>query len=152
MTELKTLTLKSMRWSLNKWVFGSSCLAKHNLGFLVTSGCLFSRKVWWAVRISSFWRKTVVFYRAEWTKEGEWVGWVRAHKNEFQIQKSGKRKKDESRWKNWGHSCRIYVLFLRYVPWIIKKVFGSFVLNTARNLSLLKQFTYMHPKVLVMYF
>ena len=38
--------------------------------FLVTSGCLISRKVCWAVWISSFWPKIEVFYRSEWTKGG----------------------------------------------------------------------------------
>ena len=44
--------------------------------FLVTSGCLLSRKVWWAVRIGSFWPEIEVFYRPEWTKG-------RPLKNEF---------------------------------------------------------------------
>ena len=38
--------------------------------FLVTSGCLLSRKVCWAVWIRSFWPKLEVFYRSEWTKGG----------------------------------------------------------------------------------
>ena len=38
--------------------------------FLVTSGCLLSRKVLWAVRIGSLWPKIEVFYRPEWTKGG----------------------------------------------------------------------------------
>ena len=36
--------------------------------FLVTSGCLLCRKVWRAVRISSFWWKINVFYWPEWTE------------------------------------------------------------------------------------
>ena len=38
--------------------------------FLLTSGCLLSRKVWWALWIGSFWPKIEVFYRPEWTKGG----------------------------------------------------------------------------------
>ena len=38
--------------------------------FLVTSDCLLSRKVLWAVRIGSFWSKIEAFYRPEWTKGG----------------------------------------------------------------------------------
>ena len=38
--------------------------------FLITSGCLLFRKVWWAVRIGSFFSKIEVFYRPEWTKDG----------------------------------------------------------------------------------
>ena len=41
-----------------KWVYA----------FLVTSGCLLSRNVLWAIRIGSFWPKIEVFYRSEWTK------------------------------------------------------------------------------------
>ena len=41
-----------------KWVYA----------FLVTSGCLHSRNVLWAIRIGSFWPKIEVFYRSEWTK------------------------------------------------------------------------------------
>ena len=31
--------------------------------FLATSGCLFSRKLWWAIGVGSFWPKIEVFYR-----------------------------------------------------------------------------------------
>ena len=47
-----------------------------------TSGCLLSRKVWWAVQISSFWRKIEIFYRPEWTK----VMNVKINFRYFQIQ------------------------------------------------------------------
>ena len=52
--------------------------------FLVTSGCLLSRKVWWAVQIGSFWRKIEVFYRPEWTKKG---GHMKMNFEYFQIWK-----------------------------------------------------------------
>ena len=58
--------------------------------FLVTSGCLHSRKVWWAVQISSFWAQIEVFYRPERTRGGttwKWI-WVFKFRNlNFQIQK-----------------------------------------------------------------
>ena len=51
--------------------------------FLVTSGCLLSGKVWWAIQISSFWRKIEVFYWPEWTK----VMNLKMNLKYFQIQK-----------------------------------------------------------------
>ena len=40
----------------HEWIpfFGSTRETKHKYGFLVTSGCLLSRKVWWIVRSVAF--------------------------------------------------------------------------------------------------
>ena len=64
-----------MSWSLKNGYLAPA-VWQHIYRFLVTSGCLFSRKVWWAVWIGSFWPKIEVFYRPEWTKGGP-------HDNEF---------------------------------------------------------------------
>ena len=64
---------------------------------LVTSGCLLSRKVWWAVWIGSFGSKIEVFYRSEWTNRWtrwKWVLSIFSFRNEYYKQ-IGK-----SRWKN----------------------------------------------------
>ena len=54
-----------MSWSLAKCVFAPA--GKQNIiRFLVTSGCLLSGKIWWAIQISSFWQRIEVFYRPEW--------------------------------------------------------------------------------------
>ena len=53
--------------------FGSPCGPKQ-YGFLVISGCLFSRKVWWAVRIDSFCPK--VRYFTEQTKGRTTWKWI----------------------------------------------------------------------------
>ena len=65
--------------------------------FSLTSGCLLSRKVWWAVRIGSICRK---FYRPEWTKWGEHM---KMNFDYFQKQKCYKRS-GKRRWKN-GAIC-----------------------------------------------
>ena len=117
---------------------------------LVTLGCLLSRKVLWAVSIGSFWSKIEVFYRPEWTN-GETtrksVLVIFKFRNEYYKQ-IGK-----SRWKN-GVICLASILpFWVTVLKLSKKCFFcNFVLTLARNLSWLKQFTYMPLKSLVMYF
>ena len=53
--------------------------------------------------------------------------------------------------KKWGHLSSLHASFLSYGPEIVQKkcIFRNFVLTSARNLSLLKQFTYMDLKVLI---
>ena len=70
--------------------------------FLVTSGLLLFRKVWWAVLISTFWPKFEVFYRLKWTngtphENWAWILSIFRFRNEYYKQ-IGK-----SRWKIWGH-------------------------------------------------
>ena len=62
---------------------------------------------------------------------------------------SGKR-----RWKKWSHLFSFHVPFLIYGPKIVLKseFFCNLMLTSARNLSLFKQFTYMHPKGLITHF
>ena len=67
--------------------------------FSVTSECLLSRKVSWAVRIGSLCPKIEVFYRPEWTKEGT----MKMNFEHFQIQKCYKQSRKSS-WKN-GSIC-----------------------------------------------
>ena len=67
------------------------------------------------------------------------------HENKFQIQKwmlqTGKRKKVDEK-----------IGVIPVVSMLSSRNVFVFVLNSARNLSTLKQFTYMHLKVLVMHF
>ena len=61
---------------------------------------------------------------------------------------------EKSWWKKWGHLFSFYVSLLSYGPQIVQKsaVFCNFLLTLARSLSLLKQFTYIHLKVLITLF
>ena len=100
--------------------------------FLVTSGCLLSRNVWWAVQIGSFWLKNEYFTDPNGPKDEG------ALENEFWVFSNSEMNVTKSysgniRWKKWGH-------------------LSSFVLTSAKNLSLLKQFTNMHLKGLVTHF
>ena len=115
---------------------------------LVTSGCLLPRKVWWAVWIISFWPKNEVFYRPEWTNR-----WG-PHENEFwafsnsEVNITNRLEKVDE--KN-GVICLVYMIpsWFMVLKLSIKCIFCNFVLTSARNLSQLKQFTYMHLKSLV---
>ena len=64
--EMQQLKNSSSPWADTFFWFHSG--GKTEYGFLVTSGCLLFRKVWWVVQIGSFWPKIEVFYRPEWTK------------------------------------------------------------------------------------
>ena len=117
---------------------------------LVTSRCLLSRKVLRAVWIGSFWPKIEVFYRPELTNRGTiWKSILSIFKfrNEYYKQ-IGK-----SRWKN-GVICLVSMLpsWVTALKLSKKCFFCNFVLTSARNLSWLKQFTYMYLKGLVMHF
>ena len=140
-----------MSWSLKKWLFGSGGWTKQ-YRFLVTSGCLLSRKVWWAVWIGSFWPKIEVFYRPEWTKGGttwKWILSIFKFRNEYYKQLDQKK---------YMKKMGSFVLFPCFIPELrslnsLKKcIFCSFVLTSTRNLGLLKQFTYMHVEGLVTHF
>ena len=124
-----------MSCSLKKWVFGSGGWTKQ-YRFLITSGCLLSRKVWWAVRSSNFWRKIEVFYRPEWTK----VMNLKMNFKHFQIQKCYKQiQQRKSRWKN-GAICVVSM----FPSWVVilklsKKVhFFNFVLTSAKKSNYVK--------------
>ena len=103
------------------WTLKNGYLARAG-GQNITSGCLPSGKVW----IGSFWPKTKVFYRPEWTKRGTTWKWI----------------------------LSIFNFRNEYYKHLDRKmgIFCKFVLTSARNLSLLKQFTYMHLKGLVTHF
>ena len=87
--------------------FGSPRGTNHKYGFLVTSGCLLSRKVWWVTRIGSFCPKLRYF-----TDQNRPKGWQ--HENEFwpfwnikvNVRNSYSRK---CRWKN-GVICLVSML------------------------------------------
>ena len=117
---------------------------------MINSGCLLSRKVRWAVWIGSFWPKIEVFYRLEWTNGGttwKWILSIFKFRNEYYNQ-TGK-----SRWKNG-----VIYLVSMLPSWVMvlkfskKCIFCNFVLTWGRNISRLKQFTYMHLKGLVTHF
>ena len=83
--------------------------------------------------------KIQVFYRPEWTKGGttwKWILTIFIYKNESYKQIDGK-----NRWKYRR-------LELRSFNSPKKCIFCNFVITSARNLSLLKQVTSMHLKVL----
>ena len=108
--------------------------------FLVTSGCLLSRKVLWAVRIGSFWPILEVFYRPEWTKRGttwKWILSIFKFRNEWY-----KRLEQKSRWKK-GIICLMFAVWVMVLKQS-EKIFWNSVLTSAKNL--LKQFRYMHSK------
>ena len=96
--------------------------------FLVTSGCLLSRKVWWVVQIGSFWLKNV-FYRPKWTTRN-WILSIFKFWNECQ------KDSIKYRWKN-GVICQgvmfpSWVLFLKLSR---RCIFCNFDLTLARNLK-----------------
>ena len=103
------------------------------------------------MRVSSFWRKIEVFYRPEPTKEG--TSW-KLILSIFRLRNVCYKQSEKSRWKNWSHLSSFHVPFLTCGPEIVLK--SAFFLNiglaSARNLSLLKQFTYIHLKGLVTHF
>ena len=118
-----------------KWLFGSGWRTKQ-YRLLVTLGCLLPRKVWWAVWISSFWPKNEVFYRPEWTNGGTTWKWILSI---FKFRSEYYKQIGKGRWKKFVYfPCSLPVL------WSL-----NFALTSARNLSRLKQFTYMHLKSLV---
>ena len=88
--------------------------------------------------------KIEVFYRPEWTKEGN------------HIKMNGCSKQLER--KKVDEKMGSFVQFPCFLPelWSVncpkKGIFYNFVLTSARNLSLLKQFTYMHLKVSITLF
>ena len=71
--------------------------------FLVISGCLLSRKVWWAVQIGSLFPKIEVFYRPEWTKGVTTLKWILSI---FKFRNICWRQGLKSRWKN-GVICLV---------------------------------------------
>ena len=111
-------------------------------GFLVNSGCLLSRKLWWAVLIGSFCPKLRYFTDQNEPKRD---GHMKMDFDYFQIQKwtfqTVIAKKVDI--KN-GVICLVSVfpLWVMVLKLSKKCIFGKFVLTSARSLSLLKQCTY----------
>ena len=116
---------------------------------LVTSGCLLSRKVWWAVWIGSFGSKIEVFYRSEWINRWtrwKWVLSIFSFSNEYykQIGKSS--------WKN-----EIICLVPCSLPELrslncLKTAFLQFCADLSEKSELIKAIIYMHRKALVTHF
>ena len=129
-------------------------VGKTQYRFLVTSRYLLSRKAWWDVWIGSFRPKIEVFYRPEWAKVGTPHGnefWVFSKIQNWKLQTVRSQKVDE---KN-GVICLVSM----FPAWVMvlklskkKCIFGNFMLNSAINLGLLKQFTYVHLVGLVTHF
>ena len=90
--------------------------------------------------------KIEVFYRPEWTKWGTTWKWILTC---FKYKSECYKQSGKSRWKK-------EVVCLRFVPESVncqeKCIFYNFVQASARNLSLLNQYTYMHLKVLITHF
>ena len=114
--------------------------------------CLLSRKVWWVVRIGSFCPKLRYFTDQNGPKGGP-------HQNEFRLFSNTKMNVTNNwsgkiTWTTLGVLSSFHVSFQSYGLKIAKKraFFYNFVLTSARNLSLLKQFTYMYLKVLITIF
>ena len=116
----------------------------------VTLGCLLSREVWWAVVVGSFWPNIQVFYRPEWTKGVP----MKMNFEYLKFRNECYSYSGKSRWKKVGS----FVLFTSSLSelWSLncpkKCIFCNFVLTSARHLSILNQFTYMHLKGLVIQF
>ena len=58
-------------WSLKRWVIWHQRVEKTYYGFLVTLGCLLSRKEWWAVRIGSFLAENWVILQTRMDQRGD---------------------------------------------------------------------------------
>ena len=128
---------------------------KTQYGFLVASGCVLSRKVWWVVRIGSFWPKLRYFIGQNGPNWGEAGGHIKMNFGYFQIQKwmlqtVRAEKVDEKMGSFVYFTCFLLELCSANCP--KKSIFYTFMLTSARNLSLLKQFTYVHLKVLITLF
>ena len=94
--------------------------------------------------------KIEVFYRPEWTKWGTKSKWILTI---FKYKIECYKQSVKNRWKKWGHLSSFHVSFLSYGFKLSKNgIFNNFVLTSAKNLSLLKQFTYMHLKGLITLF
>ena len=94
-----------------------------------------------------------IFYRSEWIK-----GWRGPHENFFEYFQIQKWMLQRIRAKNIDEENGIICLVPCVPPelWFLncpeKCIFGNFVLTSTRNLSLLKQFTFMHLKGFVTHF
>ena len=134
-----------MSWSLKWWVFGSSRRVKQ-YRFLVTSGFLLSRKVWWAARISSFWLKIELFYRPLWNKDGT------PDKNEFWVFSNSEMLNVTNRVGKLDGKNGVICLVSMFPSWVIVLKLSRniyLMLISSRNLCLLKQFACICLKGLV---
>ena len=122
-----------MSCSLKIWVFSSGGWTKKKYRYLVTSGCLLFRKVWWAVWIGSFWPKIEIFYRPEWTTWGtiwKWISSIFKFRNEYckQLDRKRQKKKNEviclvSMFPSWAMVLKLSkkVHFLQFCADLSKK-------------------------------
>ena len=124
---------------------------------LVTSGCLLSKKVWWVVRIGSFGQNWGILQ----TRLDQRVEHIKMNFNYFQIQKWILHTVRAEKVNGKNGVINLVSMFPSWVfpflPSMVcklskKGIFYNFVLTSAINLSLLKQFTYMHLKVLITFF
>ena len=114
------ITLLYVLMPLSWYIFWLPLGDKTYYGFLVSSGCLLSRKVWWVVRIGSFFSKLRYFTKQNGPKGGP-------RENEFWLFSNTKMNvtnssSGKSRWKKWGHLSSFHVSFVSYGPKIVKKV------------------------------
>ena len=109
---------------------------KIRFGSLVTSGCLLSIKVQWA----------------------DWIGSFCPKSRYFTAQNGSKRRPMKNKNKCYKQLERRKYLVSMFPSWVMvlklskKCIFCNFVLTLARNLSLLKQFTFKKLKVLITIF
>ena len=108
--------------------------------------------MWWAVWIVSFRPEIGLFYRPEWTKGGttwKWILSIFKFRNEYFKQLDRKKQM-----KKVGHLSSFHVFFSELWPLncLKKRIFCTFLLTSARNLGLLKQFRYMYLEGLITHF
>ena len=105
-------------------------------------GCLLSRKVWWTSKSRGFLQTGMDHMNMsfEYFQIEKWM-----------LKTARAEKVDE---KKWSHLFSLHAPFLTYGPEIVLKkwAFCSLMLNSARHLNVLKQFTDIHPKDLVTHF
>ena len=125
--------------------------------FLVTSGCLLSRKVWWAVRIGSFCLKLEYFIDRNCWKENEFFP-ILKYKNESYKQSRKRRWKNgviclASMFSSWVMvlklSKKVYFLqfcagFVLFTIWFFR---SNCLLHLFLNLQMLKIHFHVVPRL-----
>ena len=104
--------------------------------------------MWWAVWIGCFCQNWGIL-QTRMDQRGltsKWILTIFKYKNECYKQSA------KSEWRKWGHLSSFQASFLSYGICPKKNIFYNCVLTSARNVSLLKQFTYMHLNVLITLF
>ena len=128
-----------MSWSLKKWVFGSGGWTKHNIDFWQPQGVYFLEKCGELSEWVAFGQKLRYFTDQKRPNGGP-------HENEFWVFSNSEMNitNRKSRW--------VISLVSMFPSWVMVFKLSKKVLTSARNLSLLKQFTYMNLKYLVTHF